>query len=357
MTVYARRWLATGAVLLVPFALVAYVVRAHSEPDDASATPSRSAANSPATLEARLARKPGRPGRLYSARSPFNRRIPSGAVVDPNSNAMVQQLAAEVTAKGWAIATKRFTPPIFYANARTRKYNVRLTHPTQPGRFWEGVPIPNGAFASQDSDGLMTVIDRSKSCEYDFGRPQKAADGTWTAYWLNATHTTEDGVYDYDMAVRASGFATAAGLITPREMRAGVIQHALVFTMTNGRAGGPVAPATQSDGRSSLPGAIPQGARVQLDPSLNLDTLGLTRWQKTIARALQQYGMFLADTGGAVAIFAQHAGSTGGYVYPWGDVDYGYLPPALAKHLRVLKLGRQLAPVYKFVPTRCMRLR
>jgi hypothetical protein len=346
MTARARRRVAVAVALLVPFGAVAYVARGSGELDSVSAGESGSAA-----------RKPQLPGRLYSAKSPFNRRIPAGAAVDPNSDAMVQQLAAEVAAKGWPIATKEFTPPLFYANARTRKYTVRLTHPTQPGRYWEDVPIPDGAFASPDSDGLMTVIDRRTSCEYDFGRPHKGADGTWTAYWLNAIHTTSDGVYDYDMAIRASGFATAAGLITPRELKAGYIDHALVFTMANGKTGGPIRPATQSDGRSSLPGAIPQGARVQLDPRLDLDSLGLPRWQKVIAQALQEYGMYLADTGGAVSLFAQHSGTTGRYVYPWGDVKYGYMSPSLVKHLRILKLGRQFEPVYKFVPTKCATLR
>jgi hypothetical protein len=350
VTPHARRRLAVAIAVLASVGVVVVAAR-ESEPEGAAAV------TAGAAPDARPPARAVRARRLYSATSPFNRPIPPGAAVDPNSDAMIQQLVAEVNAKGWAIATKKFTPPIFYATARTPRYRVRLTHPTQPGRYWEGVPIPNGAFASPDSDALMTVIDGRTSCEYDFGRPHRAPDGTWSAYWLNATYTSGNGVYAYDMAVRASGFATAAGLILPRELRAGVIPHALVFTMTNGKAGGPVRPATQSDGRSAAPGAIPQGARLQLDPSLDLDSLGLAPWQKTIARALQQYGMYLADTGGAVAIFAQHSGSTGGYVYPWGDVDYGYLPPTLARHMRVLRVGRQFNPVYKFVPTRCMQLR
>lgn len=355
---HARRPRATPLVLMLLLVVLTSGAGGHEQPAGPSASKSPfSLQREPDVAGAAEARRPKLPGRLYSDKSPFNRRISAIAAVDPSSDAMVQQLVAEVNEKGWPIATKAFTVPLFYATAKTRRYDVRITHPTQRDRYWLRVPIPDGAAASPDSDGAMTVIDRTTSCEYDFGRPERSADGSWTAYWLNALYTTSDGVYDYDMAVRASGFASAAGLITPREMKAGYIDHALVFTMANGRVGGPVRPATQSDGRSSLPGAIPQGARVQLDPKLDLDSLGLPRWQKVIARALQEYGMYLADTGGAVALFAQHPLSTRGYVYPWGDVTYGYMSPALVKYLRVLRVGSQFEPSYKFVPTRCTTLR
>jgi hypothetical protein len=33
----------------------------------------------------------------------------------------------------------------------------------------------------------------------------------------------------------------------------------------------------------------------QLDPSVNVEALPLKRWEKTIAKALQRYGMFVRD--------------------------------------------------------------
>jgi hypothetical protein len=156
--------------------------------------------------------------------------------------------------------------------------------------------------------------------------------------------------------VRASGFGSAAGLIFPDELAAGRIDHALTFTMKHTKAGGPVPPATASDGWSTVPGAIPEGARLQLDPALDLDSFRLTAWQKTIARALQQYGMYLTDTGGAVAFQAVHPQSVS-TTYPWGDVPAAAIPAALAAHLRVLELGNQFETLYRFVPTHCATLR
>ena len=46
------------------------------------------------------------------------------------------------------------------------------------------------------------------------------------------------------MSTRASGFSSVAGLIWPEELRAGEINHALVFAYPFTRSGGPVGLAT-----------------------------------------------------------------------------------------------------------------
>jgi hypothetical protein len=47
---------------------------------------------------------------------------------------------------------------------------------------------------------------------------------------------------------------------------------------------------------------MPEGARIQLDPSFDVAATSWPAWKKTIARALQRYGAYLGDTGGTVAI-------------------------------------------------------
>jgi hypothetical protein len=63
------------------------------------------------------------------------------------------------------------------------------------------------------------------------------------------------------------------------------------------------------------PWAIPEGARVRLDPTLNLDRLGLTPYERTIAEALQTYGMYLGDDGGGLALQAINPLSSSGDPY------------------------------------------
>jgi hypothetical protein len=287
--------------------------------------------------------------RLYGTTSPLNQPLPSEAAVDPRSQAMIAQLVREVGAKGWAISSREYTVPLFRAYARTKPVPVRVRTRGSVHR----VPIPPAAFPSPGSDGHLAVIDPRKGCEYDFYRARRLPDGSWEAENFNALPTEGSGIYPRGLGTRASGFANAAGLITPAELARGRIEHALVFTMAATRAGGPVPPASSSDGRSSGDGTIPEGARLQLDPELSLESL--SPWQRVIARALQRYGMYLADTGGAVALFAQHPDSAPGARYPWGnDVDYGYLPSWLAAHLRVLELPPQQRSVHRFVPNRCL---
>jgi hypothetical protein len=295
----------------------------------------------------------------YEARAdtgPLNQRISPSAAVDSASARMIEQLVSEVQAKGWPIAAGVWTNAVYYADAATPRYDVTLTAPAYAGKRLANVPIPGSAQVPSDADGGLVVIDRSNGCEYDFGRARKNADGTWSAWFANALPTSGDGIYPFAEAPSASGFANVAGTIFPEELLAGRIEHALAFTMHNTKAGGPVWPATGSDGWSTVPGAIPEGARLQLDPALDLDSFRLTPWQKTIARALQEYGMYLVDTGGAVALRAQHTMSTS-LAYPWGTDTNAYMPPTLARHLRVLQLGPQQPITYRFVSNACATLR
>ena len=45
---------------------------------------------------------------------------------------------------------------------------------------------------------------------------------------------------------------------------------------------------------------------MQLDPSVKVNDLPIPSWQKTIARALQVYGMYLRDSSGSLAIWAEN---------------------------------------------------
>ena len=88
---------------------------------------------------------------------------------------------------------------------------------------------------------------------------------------------------------------------------------------------------------------MPEGARVQLDPTLDLDSLGLTDYEKTIAKALQEYGMILVDDGGGMAFYVVHPISAknnpDGGILP--DKDYVSLENIPADKFRVLKLPEQ----------------
>lgn len=268
-------------------------------------------------------------------------RIPADAAYDPNSNAMVALIQQAADSQGFLIAARKWSIPVYHADQTTPQNAVNLTSPWAPLQLLTGVPFPTDTTASPDGDGHLAIIDDTTNCEYDLYKATKNPDGSWTAGWATAFNMNQSNGW-IDWPATGSGDALTAGLITPEEMNAGTIRHALKFSFPFTKAGGPVRPATASDGTHTDPGAIPEGAHLQLDPNLDLATLNLSPWQTTIAQALQTYGMYLTDTGGGVSIPAQEPNQN--QTYPWGTDTYAYLPESLVSHLKVLSLPSQYNP-------------
>ena len=299
---------------------------------------------------------------LFSATSPFNQPIPADATVDPASDVYVEGF---VRSGGLVIQLRQYSSPVYIADATTPTYDVELPC----GRAWElgtdallGVPIPDWAEPSNDVDGashpvragrcsdgsdqdnFMVILDLSTRCEYDLWQARRVAGG-WEASWASALSMDSDGVHAHGLSSRGSGFAWLGGVIWPDELVAGRIEHALVFSYPFTRSGGPVAPATESDGTSGRRYALPEGAHVRLDPTLDLDALGLSGPERTIAEAMQVYGLYLADNGGdsGMGLYAIDPRSVMGDPYEGllGDEDYPTLPNIPLDRLQTLTLGPQ----------------
>ncbi|HEU0025290.1 MAG TPA: hypothetical protein VFQ12_11690 [Thermoleophilaceae bacterium] len=281
--------------------------------------------------------------RLYSERSPFNRRIPARPRLDRDSARMIAGLGRSVLEGGATLAWRQYTVPLFMASRNTPRRRVRLTASWRPRRALAGVPLPRNAAPDPSEDGHLAVIDRSTGCEYDFWRFRRRGR-RWQASWGNAISARGSGIYPRGYSARGSGFALMAGVVLPAELERGRIDHALLLSYPYTRARGPVRPATESDGRTRGRGAIPEGARLQLDPSVDLDALGLSGYERTIARALQVYGAYVGDTAGrGVTLYAVHPTSTRrnpyGSIIP--DEEYPSLDGIPFESMRVLRLGER----------------
>lgn len=253
---------------------------------------------------------------------------------------MLRSLVRAYREQGFVLAVREWSVPVYFAERDTPRRDVLLTADWAPATRMLEVPIPAWARAGPDEDGSMVVLDLDAGCEYDFWQARRE-DGRWSASWANAIRLDGDGVFPKGLSARGSGFALLAGVIWPEELRRGRIDHALVFTYPFARSGGPVAPATESDGDVDRADAIPEGARVQLDPSLDLDALDLEPYERTIARCLQEYGMILGDSGGGIELEAVHPQSARGDPYAGllpdeAIVDLGRIP---VERLRILRLG------------------
>jgi hypothetical protein len=193
---------------------------------------------------------------------------------------------------------------IYEVTADTPRYHIDCTKPwgtcpleSEPG----GVPIPNGAMGNPGSDHSMNVIDRARGRAYCFWQ---YGDNKATTSWGGAYNLNTDGSGTPPSGCTGSGLPGVGGPVRVAEMRAGHIPHALVFATrfcqgpdngTNFRY-----PAGKTDGKYFGAGAVPEGARIQLDPTINVDAIpGITAGEKIVARALQTYGAYAGDCGGA----------------------------------------------------------
>lgn len=259
----------------------------------------------------------------FTPDSIWNTPIDIGAEIDPDSDTMIGGFSAVADAQGGiALSYQNSGVPVYISDASTPTIDVLLLDTSTP---LSGVPIPPGALPECGFDRLMGVLDPLTNRFYEFWVAEQLNDGSWRAETGNVIDVSGSGIFPGDgsvaSGVRASGFPLLAGMIWPQELQAGSIHHALAFYYFPTRSGGPVLPATASDGTVDDPAALPIGAHLQLDPNLDLNTLNLQPWERTIAEALQTYGMYCADTGFNISLSMLH-----GYSFQ-GDPYAGLLPP------------------------------
>jgi hypothetical protein len=244
--------------------------------------------------------------RLYAASAFVNQPVASSPALASNSAAMV---TAAITSAGSSANFSNnadWGVPIMTADTQSSSYDVGCQYYYCDQNFAD-MHIPTSAQPNSGSDGHLVVLQPDGS-ELDLWGGQHTSTG-WTSgsRWVEsasgpanncATQTTCGGA---DVA----NFALAAGLVRPEEIAQGHIDHALAITTPDTRQGYIACPATNSDGKHTDPNALPIGAHIQLDPSINVAGLNIPSWQKVIATALQKYGAYVTDTGGSLAVQAE----------------------------------------------------
>jgi hypothetical protein len=126
----------------------------------------------------------------------------------------------------------------------------------------------------------------------------------------------------------AAGLPIFPGLVRFAEVQAGVISHALRFTVKNTRRAY-LSPANHWASNSTDPTLPPMGLRVRLKASADLSTFSPPA--RVIGAALKKYGMLLADNGGAWFI----SGEPG----PWNDLQLADLKRLTGKDMEVVNTG------------------
>jgi hypothetical protein len=246
--------------------------------------------------------------RPYSSTSPFNRQIPNGARIAPDSREIVARLLSfgpiSNLVAGEADSPHDFFHPVYFSQRRDPVFTLHCYQDSWGRCPIEGdrIRIPNAARPAGGGDAHLTVISRASGWEYDFYkvRSKPRGGGTLVFRWGGRTLIGGDGL---GSGATASGFGGAAGIIRAAELRAGRIDHAL-FMVARCDAGSWVYPANKSgsscaDRGIASDGAPPMGARLQLAMSpAQIAALRVPHWKKTILRAMARYGLYLGDTGG-----------------------------------------------------------
>jgi len=148
-------------------------------------------------------------------------------------------------------------------------------------------------------DRHVIVIDTSTNQLFEMWRAFPQSDGSWNAGSGAVFHLDSNDVRPTAKpgwtSADAAGLPIFPGLVRYDEASTGMIWHALRFTVSASRKAY-VPPANHWASSSTNPNLPPMGMRVRLKASFTIPA-GDSRETKAILRALQKYGMLVADNG------------------------------------------------------------
>lgn len=259
-------------------------------------------------------------GRYFPASAPWYQDI-RGAPVDAESATVIPWLDAQ----GFGLGRMQidFSIEVLEADAATP---LRSFTPT--GDFYRpdcdavGVPVPaagalegeTGYACEGDGDCHLLVVHRASRQLFEMWRADirgATFRGGCLAVWNMDRLYPPNGRGERCTSADAAGLPITPLLFTADEVAAGTVDHAIRFILPNARirSRAYVYPASHATGAASGPaGAPPYGARLRLRADFPMASLP-NEGARAVARALQRYGMFLAD-GGNVALTARSDRST-----------------------------------------------
>jgi hypothetical protein len=304
--------------------------------------------------------------RLFAPTSVWNRALPDDAPLDPSSPQLVAALAAEAARETSAvtgpwISTTSYSTPFYVVGPQQPTVKVALDDPTASWRVnlqaaLGAVPIPPDALPARGTDAQLTVYQPATDRLWELWQARKLADG-WHAAWGGAIEHVSSSPGHFELAswpgatpnwgATASSLPLMAGTMTIAELTAGTIQHALAMEVPYARGGVYAWPAQRTDGRNADPTSLPEGARLRLDPKLDVRALRLPPLTQQMALAAQRYGIVVRDQSThAIGFYAEDPTPTGTNPYrpgqPGGLFNGRYPSELLARFpwrsLRVLRM-------------------
>ena len=228
---------------------------------------------------------------IFPATNVWNKRVDSLPVA-ADSAAMIDAIGrnAPVHPDFGSFAGYGIPVNVVPGSQPTRKVRFQYASESNPGPY----PIPKQPRIEAGSDRHLLIVDRGNCKLYELFNARRTTKG-WHAgsgaIWsLTSNHLRHLGWTSAD----AAGLPILPGLVRHSEVKAGVIDHALRFTVPDTCAGF-IYPARHQAGHGSCATLPPMGLRVRLRASFVVSSL--PRPARVIAVALKRYGMIVADNG------------------------------------------------------------
>jgi hypothetical protein len=257
--------------------------------------------------------------------------------------------------KGPGVNTTSWSVPVYTVSASQPVVKVALVNASRMPALqsaWAAVPLPAGAHPATGTDKHLVVWQPSTDRLWEFYKLEQTVGG-WQASWGGAIQSvsSNSGAYGPEAWSGAMGswgasacsLSIAGGLITLEDLALGKINHALAMAVPAPRGGVYAWPAERTDGWSSQPLSLPEGAHLRLDPSLDLAALHLPRFTLMVAEAARRYGIFVRDAAAKVVFYGQDPTptATNPYTGPSGYFE-GKTPQQLLaafpwKHLQLIQ--------------------
>jgi len=298
-SVSRRRRVATPAVLLA----LCLIVSACVQPEQ---PPQRPWSPAPAVQ--------GAPLRAFTPDSWWNSPVPDDAPSNPRASAILRYMSTAAESGGGCVhlagaGGSQWGQPVYWAKPGDPTYRVSVAKADPPPEL-QDLRIPDGALAAHNNDGSISIFDVDRGYVVALTDAAYDADSrSWRASGATVTYLDSNGLdvrtgQSSDDRNRGSHRGNNAAVMMARfdEVKAGRIDHVLKVASGPAVSTRSVFPMVGSDGSSTNPSAPPQGLRFRIKPSVDLESLHLPRQALVIARALQQYGFYIGDSGGVTAL-------------------------------------------------------
>ncbi|WP_246066892.1 stalk domain-containing protein [Paenibacillus koleovorans] len=240
---------------------------------------------------------------VFPADNPWNMEI-SGLPVHPDSDKFIASIGLSTRLHAdfgtvWDGAPNGI--PYTVVGGDQPKVNIAFTDygdESDPGPYPIPADAPIEGGPNGDGDRHVIVVDKDNLQLYELFNARPAANGGWEASSGARWDLTSNALRPKRWtSADAAGLPVFPGLVRYEEAAAGEINHALRFTVSKTQKGF-IAPATHYASSSSDPILPPMGLRLRL--KADFDISGYSPTNQAILRALQKYGMIVADNGSSL---------------------------------------------------------